>query len=125
LASACAALGFVGQELGRAAEGVHHHRVVERGGDDLAGFGLGAHGAQVRLVGHCGVDARGAGDHRVGSRLRLEVDDVHVLQGQAVLVEEPGQREVRRRAGRTGRHGLALQVLDAVDAGLTTMPSAP
>ena len=61
-------LRVVGQELGRAAEGVHHHRVVERGGDDLAGLGLGAHRREVRLVGHRGVDAVGAGDHRVGGR---------------------------------------------------------
>jgi hypothetical protein len=41
-----------------------------------------------------------------------------ILQGHAVLLQHPGQREVGRRAGRAGGHGLALQVGDLADVRL-------
>ncbi len=43
------------------------------------------------------------------------VDDGHVLHGEAVLLQEPGQREIGRGAGRGGRDLLALHVLDGGD----------
>ena len=106
-------LRVVGQELRRAAERVHDHRVVERGGDDLAACRRCAHRRQIGLVGHRGVVL--AGDERLRRRGRLEVDDVHVLHRQAVLLQEPGQREVGRGAGRGRGDRLALEVGDLRD----------
>src|SRR5258706_7073220 len=42
----------LGEVFRGAAERVHHHRIVERGGDDLAGLWLGAYRRDVRLVSH-------------------------------------------------------------------------
>jgi hypothetical protein len=77
-------LGVLLEEAGRAADGVHHHRVVERRGDDPTGLRVGADAREVGLVGHRGIQSALAGDERVGGRLRLEVDDLHVLHAQAV-----------------------------------------
>jgi hypothetical protein len=104
----------VGLEPGRrAAHRVHHHRVVERGREDLAGRRVGAHGGEVGLVGHRGVVL--AGHEGLRSGLRLERDQLDILHRHAVLVEHPGQAEVRRGARRADADGLALQVGEALD----------
>ena len=104
----------LGDEFRRAAERVHHHRIIERGGDDLAGLRLVAHRREIGLVGHRDVVL--SGDEGLRGRSRLHVDDGHVLHAQAVLLQEPGEREIGRGAGRGGRDLLALDVLDRRDA---------
>ena len=79
----------------------------------LPACGRGAHGRQVGLVGHGGVVL--AGDEGLRRRAGLHVHDRHVLHGQAVLLQEPGEREIGRGAGRRGRDRLALEVLDRGD----------
>src|SRR5262245_19316774 len=101
-------------ELGRAAEGVHDHRIVERRRDDLAGVGFVAHRRQVPLVGHRRIVL--PGDEGLRRRPGFEVDDLHVLHREPVLLEHPGEREIRRRAGRRSGHGLALELPDPSDA---------
>ena len=72
-----------------------------------------AHRREIRLVGHRDVVL--PGDEGLRGRPRLHVDDGDVLHRQAVLLQEPGEREVGRGAGRGGRDLLALDVLDRRD----------
>ena len=70
-------LGIFGEELRRAAERVHDHRIVECGRNDLALVGRGAHGREVWFVGHRDVVL--AGHERLRGGGRLQIDHSHVF----------------------------------------------
>src|ERR1700682_2482412 len=80
-------LGVLRQEFRRAAEGVHHHRIVEGGGDDLARVGLRAHRREVGLVGHHRVVL--PGEEGLRRRTRIDRDHRYVLRREAVLLQHP------------------------------------
>ena len=84
----------------------------------IARLWLGPNCAQEGLVGHGGINARRACDHGVRGSLRLEVHHLDIFHGKAVFAQHPGEREIGCSARRAGGNGLALQFLDAVDAGL-------
>ena len=97
-------------ELRRAAEGVEHHRVLERVGDQLAGLGLVAHQAEIGLVGDGGVEVPVPATKALAAAAGSSVTELHVLQRQAVLLQHPRQREVRAGARRRSGDGLAFEV---------------
>ena len=101
------------EPLGIAAHGVHHHRVVDGGGQNLAGAGVGAHRGQVGLIGHGRIVL--PGDKGLGRRLGLQRHGLDVLHGHAVLVQHPGQTEVGSRARRADGDGLAFQIGKVLD----------
>ena len=111
-------LWVVGQKLRRATKGIHHHRIVEGGRNDAACLGFGPNGGEIGLIGHPGVQIRGASDHGIRCRLGLKTHDVHVFERQAVLLEHPGEREIRRSPWRAGSNRLALEVGDLLNARL-------
>ena len=101
------------EEVRRAADRVEHHRVIERGRQDVTLVGFVAHRRDERLISHRRVVLAGKEGLRRG--VRLQIDDGHVLGRHAVLVQHPGEHEIGRRAGRRGRDGLALEVGDRLD----------
>ena len=102
-------------ELGRATEGVHHHRVLERGGDDLARGRVVAHRRKVGLVSHGRIVL--PGDKGRGRSLRRQGHKIDILERHAVFHQDPGEAEIRRGARCIDTDVLALEIADLVDAG--------
>src|SRR5207244_616230 len=96
--------GIFLDEFGRATKGVHDHRIVERGGDDLSYRRILAHFGKIRFVGHRGIVL--TRNERLRGLLRGQRRSFYILYRQPVFLEDPCKPEIGRCSGRIDVDGL-------------------